>query len=288
MDSYAFELYPSTSQKSTLTQVVSDIEHFAHRHPSTVYSSRKGYIIAIELTEIYQSSRSSGSTSWSAILLYLWHATGYPTESRRRTRDIQPILAECTLDIAYIHGPLLTESSYSGPCVPSRLLWTSSNHSDRSLNPVSSFSDAGPGASASKFDSSVQDDQNTNSGTHVYGLHNNAIITSQTPGPRRPVDSPKRRHTEIYRDEGTSAMLPQSERGNNTGKLQLKCGLCPNFFVASKGDLKRHLESLAHKKPSYICEGCDRKFTREDALKRHKLHTCPPSSKKATKTIGGK
>jgi hypothetical protein len=60
------------------------------------HSSRRAILIAIELTEIYQSSRS---TSWSAILLYLWHATGYPTESRRRTRDILPILAERTLDI---------------------------------------------------------------------------------------------------------------------------------------------------------------------------------------------
>ena len=48
---------------------------------------------------------------------------------------------------------------------------------------------------------------------------------------------------------------------------------CPhdgcNQICKSNGDLKRHLESRAHKAPSYICLGCDFPYTRTDALRRH-------------------
>lgn len=192
------------------------------------------------------------------------------------------------------------QSPLSGPCVTPQLLETNSNHPD--VSPLSSFPDAGPGTSASELEPFLQDNQHTQNRTtssdaHFHALHNNAATTFQTPGPSRQVDSPKRKRTKIYRDDGVSAMLqlPKAtrslkggKRGKKTGKLQLKCGLCPNFFAASKGDLKRHLESLAHKKPSYICERCGGKFTREDALKRHRLHACPASSKKTKKRIGGK
>jgi hypothetical protein len=46
---------------------------------------------------------------------------------------------------------------------------------------------------------------------------------------------------------------------------------------ASSGDLGRHMESLAHKTPSYTCFGCGKQYTRTDALKRH--HTNTPKCK---------
>jgi len=40
-------------------------------------------------------------------------------------------------------------------------------------------------------------------------------------------------------------------------------------------DLERHLESKAHKAPSYKCLACSQLFTRQDPLKRHRDGRCP-------------
>ena len=48
---------------------------------------------------------------------------------------------------------------------------------------------------------------------------------------------------------------------------------CPQVCERAH-DLQRHLESKAHKNPSYECEWCSSVFTREDALKRHKGGRC--------------
>ncbi|KAI0054798.1 hypothetical protein BV25DRAFT_1775824, partial [Artomyces pyxidatus] len=45
----------------------------------------------------------------------------------------------------------------------------------------------------------------------------------------------------------------------------------------SSGDLARHLMVLGHHEPSFPCVWCGKRFTREDALKRHRVRVkaCP-------------
>ncbi|KAF8960052.1 hypothetical protein BDZ97DRAFT_1835263 [Flammula alnicola] len=83
-----------------------------------------------------------------------------------------------------------------------------------------------------------------------------------------------------------SRKVARKRKGGSGGKGEsrrtpYKCPLCPNFYAASGGDLSRHLESLIHKTPSYICEvpGCGKAFTRKDALKRHAIKTHKPGGK---------
>ncbi|KAA1467127.1 hypothetical protein DENSPDRAFT_877070 [Dentipellis sp. KUC8613] len=54
---------------------------------------------------------------------------------------------------------------------------------------------------------------------------------------------------------------------------------CPQV-CKSAGDLRRHLQSLAHTQPAFGCAGCERRFTRPDALKRH--HTQSRSCSRAS------
>ncbi|TFY61723.1 hypothetical protein EVG20_g6952 [Dentipellis fragilis] len=54
---------------------------------------------------------------------------------------------------------------------------------------------------------------------------------------------------------------------------------CPQV-CKSAGDLRRHLQSLSHTKPAFGCVGCERRFTRPDALKRH--HTQSRSCSRAS------
>jgi uncharacterized Zn-finger protein len=52
------------------------------------------------------------------------------------------------------------------------------------------------------------------------------------------------------------------------------CDACPLSFERHH-DLKRHKVTHAGERP-YVCNGgCDKTFTRKDALKRHQV--CPPS-----------
>lgn len=61
---------------------------------------------------------------------------------------------------------------------------------------------------------------------------------------------------------------------DHSGRALYKCRKCPSFHTKASGDMMRHLESLAHKPPSYHCPkpGCSAVFTRKDALKRHVLN----------------
>ncbi|KAF9478315.1 hypothetical protein BDN70DRAFT_933486 [Pholiota conissans] len=50
------------------------------------------------------------------------------------------------------------------------------------------------------------------------------------------------------------------------------CPKCPHYAASSKKDFERHMLSLAHQPPSFRCDICQRPFTRDDAVKRHKDH----------------
>ncbi|KAF5310832.1 hypothetical protein D9619_007832 [Psilocybe cf. subviscida] len=56
------------------------------------------------------------------------------------------------------------------------------------------------------------------------------------------------------------------------GGFKYTCRKCPDFSTRATGDMRRHMESLAHKpKKDHICKypKCGGSFTRKDALKRH-------------------
>ncbi|KAF9478309.1 hypothetical protein BDN70DRAFT_921982 [Pholiota conissans] len=59
---------------------------------------------------------------------------------------------------------------------------------------------------------------------------------------------------------------------------------CKDFAAYTKGDLKRHYQSTAHKEKTYFCniDECEKWFTRVDALKRHinKVHSDEKKEKK--------
>jgi len=78
--------------------------------------------------------------------------------------------------------------------------------------------------------------------------------------------------------------LPYYEVRGQHGKY-FQCRLCPQFRSTAIGDMGRHLESLIHSPPSYVCDpGCGKAFTRKDALVRHtRRGTCAPGGRKGRK-----
>ena len=87
----------------------------------------------------------------------------------------------------------------------------------------------------------------------------------------------------VGRSSGDTPATPVSGRGSSGRFASPRKSLgqaertkyfpCPHDgcgqVCKSNGDLKRHLESRAHKAPSHICHGCDFPYTRTDALRRH-------------------
>ncbi|KAF9478833.1 hypothetical protein BDN70DRAFT_879423 [Pholiota conissans] len=100
-----------------------------------------------------------------------------------------------------------------------------------------------------------------------------APTNASAPPRSRPVSPPLKRKLNDTDASSTTTLEPVKVQRVNKGnrRRQYKCPECPDFYANSKGDLKRHGESLAHKNPSHFCmfEGCEKKFTRHDALKRH-------------------
>jgi hypothetical protein len=157
---------------------------------------------------------------------------------------------------------------------------------------------------ASEAESSQYDDEYTlnspsTSTSPVYPSHDTAPPTSyyRPPRPARANPPPKRKLSADDSDDdddddddgsgpAKAPRLPKSSHPERKGKRQYKCEICPNFFAGSKGDLKRHSESLVHKPPSYVCEmpPCGKKFTRLDALKRHMKNAHAPG-KQAVKVF---
>lgn len=68
-------------------------------------------------------------------------------------------------------------------------------------------------------------------------------------------------------DEGQGSLLRISGEIIQlvNGKYRCKCGK----LTKSRGDMKRHLESLQHQTKNYECPNCFLTFTRKDSLKRH-------------------
>ncbi|KAI0049940.1 hypothetical protein FA95DRAFT_1556264 [Auriscalpium vulgare] len=62
-----------------------------------------------------------------------------------------------------------------------------------------------------------------------------------------------------------------SPSADHAGKFRCPEAGCTQVCKTS-GDLRRHLQSLAHRAPAFPCDRCGKNFTREDALKRHRVN----------------
>lgn len=88
----------------------------------------------------------------------------------------------------------------------------------------------------------------------------------------------RRRHLEQHLSRGADRAADERQGSlseTSTEVVQQINGKykCPHAncgkFTKSKGDMKRHLESLQHQKKRYECPSCSVTFTRTDSLKRH-------------------
>ncbi|KAI0059242.1 hypothetical protein BV25DRAFT_1160079 [Artomyces pyxidatus] len=64
---------------------------------------------------------------------------------------------------------------------------------------------------------------------------------------------------------------PSSLNPDGSGKFRCPEAGCTQVCKTS-GDLRRHLQSLTHRAPAFPCDRCGKSFTREDALKRHRVN----------------
>ncbi|KAF8886064.1 hypothetical protein CPB84DRAFT_1850208 [Gymnopilus junonius] len=87
--------------------------------------------------------------------------------------------------------------------------------------------------------------------------------------------TPKRKFKELEEQSDKVGGHQKASTSDKKPKV-IQCPKCPHFRARAKGDMKRHLESLAHQPQSYYCSkpGCGKVFTRIDALKRH-IQTTP-------------
>ncbi|KDR78633.1 hypothetical protein GALMADRAFT_137661 [Galerina marginata CBS 339.88] len=101
--------------------------------------------------------------------------------------------------------------------------------------------------------------------------------------------SPKRKFNALDADEeeNDGDNKPYKTLRDSAHRLVYQCRICPSFRTHASGDMNRHLESLIHMPPSHYCyiPGCDKSFTRKDALKRHVIgvHGAGKSGKGAKK-----
>ena len=81
---------------------------------------------------------------------------------------------------------------------------------------------------------------------------------------------------------GSSSTTAIVEVGRKREKVSIRLGkdgwICPrdkcSHTTNTPHDMARHLQTLAHKKPEYVCKWCGRALTRSDALKRHMADRC--------------
>ena len=94
--------------------------------------------------------------------------------------------------------------------------------------------------------------------------------------------------TFVWKPERTAEWVKQDDSSSvkkGKHKTLYRCDLCfvkdRIVITTAPGDLQRHLLSLAHKPKSFFCTqaGCNKSYTREDAVKRH-LKKCRSSTKR--------
>ena len=67
---------------------------------------------------------------------------------------------------------------------------------------------------------------------------------------------------------------PRRTRGAALGTTPYSCELCGQGY-GREADLAHHLQNdRPHKEPAFKCDGCGTRFTRKDALMKHKRESC--------------